>query len=1028
MIQRPRRHDYWSLDNTIKELRLFCQRNKKLVKTCFASSLLVRHAPQLYKSAQKHGGIRKLNSDYNLGMKLKARYLSESQIRKELKKVRLAGHPLTQSSLVALRRFDILNSIRLFGTLSSFKQKLGLPFKKHTRWTKESILHTYKSLYVKWGVIPTNNLLIENGHGGLPAAIRNYFGSYQALRKQLNIPARRNADHYWTEENTIKELKKFCRKHKELIKATSVYGALERQKRQDLRTAVGIWGGLRKMNSRFDLGMKLQGDTPSEEQLLKELGKLQRAGHLITQKGLLKIGRSDLLTDMAKYGSMNAFKSKLGLPVKRHRFWSEERIMEMMRPIVDQLGFMPGLSMLAAMGKGDLGRAISKKGGFRKFAGRLGTILSQYYIAIDGHWMNSAYECIFDNILFKHNIRHAVHVDLFKGYKYQCDFLIGDTYIEIVGFDRKGHPQYFLNLDKKIALYRQHGYDYLVFEKQVFTKNMINVEQRILAMLGDLALCTDKRRSSAVNVATDIRPSVYWVGLENIKKELQPLISKYGGRMPLDAELRKEKKSGLIGAIYRYHGSFFELGKKMNVPVLNKPKGLYSGDKALATYKEACLSQGRYLTYKDLLKEGLYGLITEISKKQGGIFKFRQKCSLNSPQTRTEYRAWPIEKVVQEYRELCERKRRFLTKKELLAMGAAPLVNAIGRNRGIYKIRERTGLNLPHKVLPPGYYTTDSAVDRYRMLCLEMGYFLTKRELSAHFPPTLLGFITGNIGLGKMRKLTKLKYKVNKMTRKKTYSVEKAVSDYKRLCLERNYFLIRKELIAAGEDGLAQLILTRIGYREIRKLTSLTISLNKEPKRTAAAERKEKAVKEYTALCRKKRKFLHEMELTAMGFSYLAGVILRNGGFADFKNLSGLDYPSGKIRDEYSKEQTVTAYRKLCREKGYFLTPASLARQGWAKLATAIKYWGGFAGICEMTGLTLPVHRADDSYTVRQAVREFRRLSSSNGAFFSKNDFIAIGKIKLAWFIQNNGGYREFQRLSGLNIRKMHKKNQKNEY
>src|SRR5258708_19398135 len=122
-------------------------------------------------------------------------------------------------------RLEIINSIRLYRTLTSYKQKLGLPFKKHTRWTKESILRTYKSLYVKWGVIPTNNLLIENGHGGLPSAIRNYFGSYQTLRKQLNIPARRNADHYCTEENTIKELKKFCQKHKKLITAPSTYAA-----------------------------------------------------------------------------------------------------------------------------------------------------------------------------------------------------------------------------------------------------------------------------------------------------------------------------------------------------------------------------------------------------------------------------------------------------------------------------------------------------------------------------------------------------------------------------------------------------------------------------------------------------------------------------------------------------------------------------------------------------------------------------------------------------------------------------------
>ena len=1027
MAQRPHRYNYWSLDNTIKELRLFCRRNKKSVKTCFASSLLIRHDPQLYKSAQKHGGIRKLNSDHNLGMKLKSRYLSESQILKELKKVHLAGHPLTQSSLIALRRFDILNSIRLFGTLSSFKLKLSLPFKKHTRWTKESILRTYKSLYDKWGTIPTNNLLIKNGHGGLPSAIRKYFGSYQTLRKQLKIPVRRHENRYWTEENTIKELKKFCRQHKELIKATSVSGALERQKRHDLRTQISLLGGLRKVNSRFKLGMKLQGEIPSEEQLLKEISKLHKAGHPITRKELLKLGRSDLLTYMAKYGSMNAFKYKLRLPVKKHRFWTDERILEMLRPIVDRFGSMPGLSILVAMGKSDLSRAISKRGGFRKFADLLGTTLSQYYIANDGHWMNSTYECIFDNILFKHNIRHSVHVKIFEEYRYICDFIIGGTYIEIAGFNRKENLHYFLNLDKKIALYKQYGYNYLVFEKKDFSRNWDKTEQRILSMLGDLTLCKERDRSSAVRAAMDIRPSNYWADLENIKKELEPLISKYGGRMPLDTELRKEKKSGLTGAIYRYHGSFFELGKKMNVPVLNKPKGLYSGDKAIAAYKEACLRYGRYLTQDDLTNEGLYGIITEISK-QGGIFKFRQKCNLDFPPIRSEYGAYPIEKIVQEYRELCKDKTHFLTKKELLASGAAALVIAIGRNGGIYEVRERSGLNLPHKVLPPGYYTTDSAVDQYRTLCLEKGYFLTQRELSAHLPSTLQGFIMENIGLGKIRKLTKLEFRVNKMTHKKTYSVEKTVSDYKRLCLEKDYFLTRKELIAAGEDRLAQIILTRIGYREIRKLTGLTLSLNKEPQRTAAAERKKKAVKEYSTLCRKKGKFLYKKELTTMGFSYLARIIVRSGGFESFKNLSGLGFPSGKIKDEYSKEQTVAAYKKLCRKKGYFLTPASLARQGSEKLAAAIKYWGGFLDIRERTGLMFPVRRIEDSYTVPRAVREFRRLSISNGAFFSKNDFIAIGNIKLAWFIQNNGGYREFQRLSGLSIKKMHKKNQKGEY
>ncbi|WP_090607002.1 hypothetical protein [Parapedobacter koreensis] len=41
---------------------------------------------------------------------------------------------------------------------------------------------------------------------------------------------------------------------------------------------------------------------------------------------------------------------------------------------------------------------------------------------------------------------------------------------------------------------------------------------------------------------------------------------------------------------------------------------------------------------------------------------------------------------------------------------------------------------------------------------------------------------------------------------------------------------------------------------------------------------------------------------------------------------------------------------------------------------------------------------------------------------FSKNDFIAIDAKKLAWFIQNNGGYRQFQKLSGLDVEVMHNK------
>jgi hypothetical protein len=48
------------------------------------------------------------------------------------------------------------------------------------------------------------------------------------------------------------------------------------------------------------------------------------------------------------------------------------------------------------------------------------------------------------------------------------------------------------------------------------------------------------------------RPSNYWRNIENIKKEIQPLIDKYG-RFPSNNEMIKEHGTSLPKYIIKYH-------------------------------------------------------------------------------------------------------------------------------------------------------------------------------------------------------------------------------------------------------------------------------------------------------------------------------------------------------------------------------------------------------------------------------------------------------------------------------------------
>jgi hypothetical protein len=324
-----------------------------------------------------------------------------------------------------------------------------------------------------------------------------------------------------------------------------------------------------------------------------------------------------------------------------------------LKPIMAEMGNMPSGIMLLAMGKGNLKSAIAKRGGFARFCQLLNTPMSKYYLAKDGHFLQSSYECIVDNILFKYGIPHDTHKLIAKSHNYRCDFLIGGTYIEITGFTKKGNDEYHINLQKKISLYEASKKNYLIIPKEVFTKNINRIEEKILSILQPLLPVSC---DLSINKKIDIRPAVYWADIENIKKELLPLIEKYK-RMPLDKEFRKEQRTDLLRGIYTYHGNLYEIGKQLNIKVFNKPKGYYSYEKVISIYTELCKDYGRYLSQKELSQLGLHGMINVI-QKNGGIFTLRQFCDVHYPNLE-QHRIFNMEEAITLYTNACIEKGSF---------------------------------------------------------------------------------------------------------------------------------------------------------------------------------------------------------------------------------------------------------------------------------------------------------------------------------------------------------------------------------
>ena len=174
------------------------------------------------------------------------------------------------------------------------------------------------------------------------------------------MSAFKNPRNYWTYENTVNSLKQFIEGDTYFKKNPSI-SAIHKHDSSLVR-AIYKFGGLRKLNEEINLGLTVKHRSWSRDDVLTELTTLYLKGIAITQKSLIDIDRQDILGAVYKYGSLNDFKSILGLPIKRHKYWSDEKIANELNPIVDRFGRIPTQEIFRYIGRSDLGRVVKKKG------------------------------------------------------------------------------------------------------------------------------------------------------------------------------------------------------------------------------------------------------------------------------------------------------------------------------------------------------------------------------------------------------------------------------------------------------------------------------------------------------------------------------------------------------------------------------------------------------------------------------------------------------------------------------------------
>lgn len=248
------------------------------------------------------------------------------------------------------------------------------------------------------GVMPTSYMLTKAGQSSLANAISTH-GGVQKVGERIGMVNRKKPNGYWDDFATLRrELLMFVKEH-------GRHGAMPTTKELELARRSDLVNAIRKHGGAYVVAKKLGlivdkyprgywGDFGNlEKELFQFVDKKGGSGTMPTFQELKDVGLGSLVSAIQKYGGSTSVAKRLGLSISRNfsGYWEDfENLRSELLNFIEETGstgIMPTQAEILHTGRTNLSSAISKHGGSRKVAEKLGLKI-KYQAKPIGFWNN----------------------------------------------------------------------------------------------------------------------------------------------------------------------------------------------------------------------------------------------------------------------------------------------------------------------------------------------------------------------------------------------------------------------------------------------------------------------------------------------------------------------------------------------------------------------------------------------------------------------------------------------------------------
>ncbi len=221
----------------------------------------------------------------------------------------------------------------------------------------------------------------------------------------------------------------------------------------------------------------------------------------------------------------------------------------------------------------------------------------------------------------------------------------------------------------------------------------------------------------------------HWMRWETCERVLRDIADETG-TFPSPNELSRRKLTGLRRAIIHEHGGFERVRDRMGVPLARTAMGTWRDKERVEEEILRVIDRlGRFPSAREVVEHAGHGVMDAIGKKHGGLTSIQRSLGYNADAKPLGYwMEW--ENTSREFLAECDRLGRVPSRKDLLAAGNQPLMNAVAHHGGLRSVAERLNLNASGMRLAKGHWKRfEHVAAAMEPIIAELGQVPSYREM-----------------------------------------------------------------------------------------------------------------------------------------------------------------------------------------------------------------------------------------------------------------------------------------------------------